>query len=133
METKELTYQEKLKDPRWQKKRLLIFTRDNWTCQSCGSSEKTLHIHHLKYLPNAEPWEYEDCYLITYCDTCHETEHLIGEQIRDILIELIDANKIFIKPLAQINNLIENYPAFYPSLKTFLNNCTIEYLKSRAA
>lgn len=27
------TYAEKLKDPRWQKRRLEIFERDDWTCQ----------------------------------------------------------------------------------------------------
>ena len=29
-------YSEKLKDPRWQKKRLEILERDNFRCQYCG-------------------------------------------------------------------------------------------------
>jgi len=41
-----MNYADKLKDPRWQKKRLKIMERANWECESCGDSEKTLHIHH---------------------------------------------------------------------------------------
>lgn len=64
---------EKLKDPRWQKKRLEILSRDNWTCQYCGAIEATLHVHHLLY--NKEPWDAKSEYLITICESCHESEH----------------------------------------------------------
>lgn len=33
-------YKEKLKDPRWQKKRLQIFERDDWCCQKCGDERE---------------------------------------------------------------------------------------------
>lgn len=42
-------YSDKLKDPRWQKKRLEILTRDEWTCQICFDTESTLVVHHQKY------------------------------------------------------------------------------------
>jgi len=67
-------YFDKLKDPRWQKKRLKIFERDNWTCQMCGSTINSLVVHHIFYILNMEPWEYKDELLITLCDNCHETE-----------------------------------------------------------
>jgi hypothetical protein len=69
-----MTYAEKLKDPRWQKKRLEIFERDNWTCTtiSCNSKDATLHVHHLDYLPNTEPWDYPDHFLVTKCEHCHK-------------------------------------------------------------
>lgn len=126
-----MKYVDKLKNPRWQKKRLEIFQRDNFTCQSCGSTEKTLHIHHLKYLPGKQPWEYENWFLITYCDICHESEHLIGDVTRESLFELIEANKIYFKPLAQLCILIEEYKPFYMRLKAFLNEMMIENLKSK--
>jgi hypothetical protein len=126
-----MDYSKKLKDPRWQRRRLEIFERDKWTCQSCGRTDNSLHIHHLKYLPGLDPWDYEAHYLITYCETCHETEHLIGDQVRGILYEMIDANKIFIKPLSQINILIEDYQPFYKMLKEFLTECMIQHLKSK--
>jgi 5-methylcytosine-specific restriction endonuclease McrA len=69
-----MKYSEKLKDPRWQKKRLEIFERDNFACQLCGDSESTLVVHHFKY--EGEPWEIDNKYLITYCESCHESEHI---------------------------------------------------------
>ena len=67
-------YIELLKDPRWQKKRLEIMQRDNFTCQHCGSTEKTLNVHHLLYSKGSKPWEYDNDNLITLCQDCHEKE-----------------------------------------------------------
>lgn len=64
-------YQQKLLDPRWQKKRLEILSRDNWTCKCCGDSESTLHIHHLSYKDFNNPWNIDSSFLITTCDSCH--------------------------------------------------------------
>jgi len=128
---KTLTYSEKLKNPLWQKKRLLIFERDNWACQSCGEKTINLQVHHLKYFAGLEPWEYQDHFLITYCEVCHQTEHLIGKEIRESLLEIINADRIYIKPLAQLCNLIEGFDGFYPLLKNFLNDCQIEFLKTK--
>lgn len=66
-------YSEKLKDPRWQKKRLEILQRDNFTCQYCGETTKTLHVHHIIY--SNEPWESEDWELNTVCEDCHTISH----------------------------------------------------------
>jgi hypothetical protein len=71
----DLAYKEKLKHPKWQKKRLKIFNRDNWACRICGETEETLHIHHIKYLFSKEPWEYPDKLLATVCDSCHKKLH----------------------------------------------------------
>jgi len=68
------TYSEKLRDPRWQKKRLNILNRDDWTCQNCGDKEATLHVHHMVYERDNEPWEYDDNILVTLCESCHENE-----------------------------------------------------------
>ena len=67
------TYSEKLKDPRWQKKRLEIFQRDNWTCKFCGDTESMLMVHHFKY--EGEPWEVDNEHLATCCAKCHKEEH----------------------------------------------------------
>lgn len=83
------SYREKLLDPRWQKKRLEILTRDNFTCQHCASTEKTLHVHHHGYWQNLDPWEYPDAALVTLCAECHDTEGLDSrEAARDLLAEL---------------------------------------------
>ena len=70
-----MKYSDKLKDPRWQKKRLEIMNRDNFACRSCSDIESTLHVHHVKYLKQFDPWEYSDEYMITLCDECHAEWH----------------------------------------------------------
>lgn len=65
-----MNYSEKLKDPRWQKRRLEILQRDNWACTFCGDKETSLHIHHTKY--TGEPWEAPSEDLKTLCAHCHE-------------------------------------------------------------
>ena len=69
-----MKYAEKFKDPKWQNTRLRILERDKFRCFQCFNKEKTLHIHHRVYKPNADPWDYNDKALITLCEDCHETE-----------------------------------------------------------
>lgn len=74
-------YLAKLRDPRWQKKRLKILERDDWTCRLCGSKEHTLHVHHARYIRDAEPWDCPDALLVTACEVCHEIEPEWHEKI----------------------------------------------------
>lgn len=67
-------YLQKLKDPRWQKKRLEILERDGWQCRFCGEKETTLHVHHICYLPRRDPWDIPNGFLITFCEGCHNPE-----------------------------------------------------------
>jgi len=72
-----MTYKEKLLNPKWQKKRLEILQRDNFTCQLCSDTETELHIHHKEYSWDNEPWEYESDNFQTLCKRCHvSTEYL---------------------------------------------------------
>jgi len=68
------TYFDKLRDPRWQKKRLEILERDKWKCQLCFDDEHTLHVHHKFYEYLRDPWDYPDESLVTLCESCHENE-----------------------------------------------------------
>ena len=82
-------YQEKLQNPKWQRKRLSVFERDNHTCQLCKDTETTLQVHHLFYAKGYEPWDYKDEDLITYCKHCHALVEFIKQakaihQIREV-------------------------------------------------
>jgi len=105
------TYQEKLKDPRWQKKRLEIFKRDNWTCHNCGATDKTLCVHHRIYFPKRDPWEYEDHFLMTVCEDCHlNKEEMRHWNVYDFNILQLHTILIFKKDIikfkyAQKNNV----------------------------
>ena len=65
------TYAEKLMDPRWQRKRLEVLQRDDFTCQGCYSKETTLHVHHRHYERDKDPWDYDLDDLTTVCADCH--------------------------------------------------------------
>lgn len=69
----DLEYREKLKDPRWQKRRLQIFERDQWTCQLCSRTDLELHLHHL-HRTTENPWEEPDLHLLTVCKACHDQQ-----------------------------------------------------------
>lgn len=77
-----MRYQELLRDPRWQKKRLSVMNRDGFACRCCGDIQTTLNVHHLKYKNN--PWEVDDADLLTLCKHCHEL--IESEYGQDLLI-----------------------------------------------
>ncbi len=70
-----MTYREKFKDPRWQKKRLEIMERDGFKCRCCGSEKSTLNVHHSYYVKGRDPWHYPQFSLRTLCEECHENLH----------------------------------------------------------
>jgi 5-methylcytosine-specific restriction endonuclease McrA len=82
------TYSQKLLSPKWQKKRLEILNRDEFTCQYCYNKERTLHVHHMSYEYGKEPWEYVNENFITLCCDCHETETFHRQSITDTLTDL---------------------------------------------
>lgn len=77
-----MTYSEKLRDPRWQRKRLEIFSRDNFACVSCGDKTKPLNVHHLVYR-KIDPWAYPDYLYQTLCEGCHATRGALADKIAD--------------------------------------------------
>lgn len=73
-----MTYSEKLKDPKWQKKRLEVLNRDEWKCKFCSDKETTLHVHHISY-KNVDPWEYDNDNFLTLCEHCHQLAEFLKE------------------------------------------------------
>lgn len=72
--TAKVNYAEKLRDPRWQKKRLEIMQRDEFTCRECMAKDKTLNVHHCYYKWGNDPWQYPDASLVTLCENCHKDQ-----------------------------------------------------------
>lgn len=73
--TPSVSYAQKLKDPRWQKKRLEALESKGWSCEMCSGKDETLHVHHRQYFKGREPWDYEPGQLAVLCETCHEETH----------------------------------------------------------
>lgn len=95
-------YLEKLRDPRWQKKRLEVFERDGWKCRSCDADDQTLNVHHWRYERGKEPWEYDLEDLYTLCDECHQTEHDERRKCEDLVISAL---KLRHWPYHQVHDL----------------------------
>lgn len=85
-----MTYQEKLRDPRWQRKRLKILERDNFECTDCGNDSIELHVHHKVY-SKGDPWDSPDEHLATLCKNCHQD---ITFNLKEALDRLVVAIKI---------------------------------------
>lgn len=126
-----MTYSEKLKSPKWLRKKYVILERDNYTCQSCLTTEKQLHVHHTYYTVGKEPWDYPNESLITYCEVCHNTHHILSETLKRDLIDFINQDKIHIKPIAQLCILIDSLESFNQNLSNFLNEQMEFYIKSK--
>ena len=84
-----MKYADKLKSPKWQRKRLEIFQRDDFTCVNCGDKESTLHVHHNIYISGKQPWEHPKPSLITLCETCHAIETEFRKTIDAELIRVL--------------------------------------------
>lgn len=82
------SYSELLKHPKWQERRLRIFERDGFRCRGCGTQEKTLHVHHLRYSWGKAPWEYPDELLKTLCETCHEGASIAQKRFKSVAEQL---------------------------------------------
>lgn len=95
-------YFEKLRDPRWQKKRLEVMEKANWKCACCGDSGSTLHIHHGYYESGYDPWDYEDKTLHCLCSDCHTMAEWAK---RDIHFEIAKWNP---KNYGKLINLIHD-------------------------
>lgn len=126
-----MTYDEMREHPLWQKKKAEILVRDNHTCRSCGKNDITLHAHHTYYLPDTLLWNYPNETLLTLCEICHNTEHLIGKTTRSTLLDLIQNKLSLIHLVAQLCILIEKMPDFADRLRKFLKKEMDTYYKSR--
>jgi hypothetical protein len=108
-------YSEKLKDPQWQRKRLRILERDEFSCQICGDTESPLAVHHYKY--SGEPWEVEDKYLKTLCENCHESEHKDLKEYKKLLLDTMEElQSECYREVAHIVNLILTHSKYPPEI-----------------
>lgn len=95
-EDAQLSYSDKLKHPKWQRKRLLVLDRDDFTCQLCNDTETCLHVHHLKYYGD-DPWDVHDDDLLTLCEDCHwVVENLIHGKKLPVRISYRNSRKTII-------------------------------------
>jgi 5-methylcytosine-specific restriction endonuclease McrA len=59
-------------EPRYRQWRSDVFSRDNWTCQTCGARGVTLEAHHIKSWARFPELRYDINNGATLCKPCHE-------------------------------------------------------------
>lgn len=91
---KQNNYSELLRNPLWQKKRLEIMNRDNFTCQFCGRQDITLQVHHRRYIRGLKPWEYSNEDYVTLCEGCHRNETEINSELYEQFMQLKEAFQV---------------------------------------
>jgi hypothetical protein len=127
-----MDYKEQIKHPKWQKKRLEILERDDFTCQCCLDTEYTLCVHHKRYIKNRMIWQYDNYDLITLCEDCHQSIHLWDKKLKDnieLLFTLtnIGSNLTDYKILISLLNILNEK---YRKDGVFVvNNFLIDYIK----
>ena len=125
------TYSEKLKSPLWQKKRLEILNRDNFTCVHCGDTETELQIHHLRY--TKEPYDAPNEDLQTLCKHCHyiSKNNVIEKCIKIKHINVYRTNKNIIM-YSTDENYIQEEVTFHLNSETIraLYNLSDHYKKT---
>src|SRR4051812_23244088 len=84
-----MTYQEQLRDPRWQKRRLEIIASANWMCEQCDSKEKTLTVHHSHYLKDTMAWDYPGSLLHCLCESCHIERQNAEESLKIEMMKVL--------------------------------------------
>ena len=110
-----MTYAEKLKDPRWQKKRLEIFNRDDWMCQFCGEKGKTLAVHHIMYQSGKDPWDHSNDNLLTLCESCHHSEFELRKEAEGLLIETLKVFRFTASDVYELRDIIGRHmPSMQP-------------------
>ena len=87
MQMAKLTYREQLLHPNWQRKRLEMLEKAQWTCGNCGETEATLHVHHRRYVKGRMVWDYDEEELEVLCDSCHAEHHAHRELLDRILAD----------------------------------------------
>ena len=61
-----------LKSEDWQRKRYVVFKRDNWCCVYCGA--QATQVHHKRYAKSNIGKEPID-WLVSICKPCHDRQH----------------------------------------------------------
>jgi len=106
-----MTYAEKLRHPKWQKKRLEILERDGFKCCVCDKTDEQLHVHHKIYEQGKEPWDYPNENFETLCIFCHEFEEDFKTSYRELVKELLHGGSSYFN----LYRVLEDYKNTFKS------------------
>ena len=80
-----IAWSDQYKHPNWQRKRLEAMEASHFACEDCGDTERTLNVHHQRYVKGRMVWEYELAELMVLCEPCHQAQHQDKELLFQVL------------------------------------------------
>lgn len=86
-------YKSQYMHPKWQKRRLEMLESAGYQCQSCEDTEKTLHVHHKRYIKGRDVWDYADDDLEVLCADCHKHEHWQKDELNK-MVSSMDSDQV---------------------------------------
>lgn len=107
-------YTNLLKDPRWQKKRLEIMSRDQFKCTKCEDETEMLVVHHKYYDKARMPWEYPDKSLLTLCSSCHSQYHKDEREIIEGIIDNFKRSDFSLTDIWSLSNYMKRIDFIQP-------------------
>lgn len=69
----------------WEDRRKQVLDRDGYECQKCGTTDTTLHVHHVT--PISEGGSHRLSNLETLCERCHAKEHPVQTTLHSALAQ----------------------------------------------
>jgi len=118
-----MAYKDDLENINWQRRRLEIFERDNWTCQ-CKSCEKLtdkMYVHHYLYFGDLKPWLYPNDMLIILCRNCHQKEQGRTE-LETNLSTTLKMKGFLVSDLLALSCKLDTNPVFTQTLLKILRD-----------
>lgn len=120
-----MDYKEQIKSPKWQKRRLEIMEKDNFTCQLCGDTETMLNVHHLAYHRDRNIWEYDDWELMTLCENCHKDEHSSLDDLTSYIESIKSKGVTMREIIAVLDSIdIDLYLGHDRTINDFVGDCS---------
>jgi len=120
-----MTYQEQIKSPKWQKKRLETLNLWNYTCQICDAKDKMLNVHHIIYDSKRQLWDYDDSELLVLCEDCHKEWH---STMNDVMKQIAYCMTNLDNPLTfhKLEMIFEYYP-FDTDIFDYIHKKAVEF------
>lgn len=130
------SWQQQIKSPKWQKKRLEVLGLRGFKCEKCGSEDKQLHVHHRFYINGRLIHEYDNDVLQVLCEDCHKEEHRDNSKYDELISQIERHDRIYGEEILEhiifildCMNESQSDAGFIPDLSNAFNGCFHEKIR----
>lgn len=127
------SYADKLRDPRWENRRMWFVRKHGAWCRSCKRKGIEFQVHHKVYRKGVEPWDHTDDEMILLCRGCHLEWHQALQEFRGAVIGSIPVSsaKIIIRALGILLRFNRPESVGYALAQLACEQNTVAHLSTR--